>query len=224
MPNSGDATATGSGYRPWQQGRLERSRRFRARGGQHVTPNNSCRPACEVWRDVDLKRRLYDAFLHFGDDRPDKPVAAAGHGLDPAVVAGGLARNPAQRRNLLGEVTFLDGLAEGIVAKRLDDPYDPRIKRLKIKNPDYPRKEGASCSTGADKCSQFPPDAVLTPGPYYRHAWPIVSLRLRRSVNFRRRAFARRLLCVLRLNLTRRASASAANRRAAGSGASCSGG
>jgi len=30
--------------------------------------------------------------------------------------------------------------------------------------------EGASCSTGADKCSQFPPDAFLTPGPYYRQA------------------------------------------------------
>jgi ATP-dependent DNA ligase len=31
---------------------------------------------------------------------------------------------------------------EGIVAKRLDDPYDRATKWLKIKNPDYSQKEG----------------------------------------------------------------------------------
>jgi ATP-dependent DNA ligase len=31
---------------------------------------------------------------------------------------------------------------EAIVAKRLDDPYDPRARWLKIKNPDYSQKEG----------------------------------------------------------------------------------
>ena len=31
---------------------------------------------------------------------------------------------------------------EGIVAKRLADPYDPRVRWLKIKNPDYTQKEG----------------------------------------------------------------------------------
>ena len=31
---------------------------------------------------------------------------------------------------------------EGIVAKRLDDPYDPRVRWLKIKNPDYSQKDG----------------------------------------------------------------------------------
>jgi hypothetical protein len=31
---------------------------------------------------------------------------------------------------------------EGIVAKRLADPYDTRVRWLKIKNPDYSRKEG----------------------------------------------------------------------------------
>ena len=31
---------------------------------------------------------------------------------------------------------------EGIVAKRLVDPYDPRVRWLKIKNPDYTQKEG----------------------------------------------------------------------------------
>jgi ATP-dependent DNA ligase len=31
---------------------------------------------------------------------------------------------------------------EGIVAKRLDDPYEPRTRWFKIKNPDYSQKEG----------------------------------------------------------------------------------
>src|SRR5262249_2662147 len=31
---------------------------------------------------------------------------------------------------------------EGIVAKRLADPYDPRVRWLKIKNRDYTQKEG----------------------------------------------------------------------------------
>ena len=31
---------------------------------------------------------------------------------------------------------------EGIVAKRLTDPYDPGVRWLKIKNPTYTQKEG----------------------------------------------------------------------------------
>jgi bifunctional non-homologous end joining protein LigD len=31
---------------------------------------------------------------------------------------------------------------EGIVAKRLNDPYNSRVRWLKIKNPDYSQKEG----------------------------------------------------------------------------------
>jgi len=31
---------------------------------------------------------------------------------------------------------------EGIVAKRLADPYDPRVRWLKVKNPDYSKKDG----------------------------------------------------------------------------------
>ena len=31
---------------------------------------------------------------------------------------------------------------EGIVSRRLADPYDPRVRWLKIKNPDYSQKEG----------------------------------------------------------------------------------
>ena len=30
---------------------------------------------------------------------------------------------------------------EGVVAKRLADPYDPRVRWLKIKNGDYSQKE-----------------------------------------------------------------------------------
>ena len=31
---------------------------------------------------------------------------------------------------------------EGIVAKRLTDPYEPRTRWLKIKNPDYSQRAG----------------------------------------------------------------------------------
>jgi bifunctional non-homologous end joining protein LigD len=31
---------------------------------------------------------------------------------------------------------------EGMVAKRLKDPYNPSVRWLKIKNPDYAQKEG----------------------------------------------------------------------------------
>jgi ATP-dependent DNA ligase len=31
---------------------------------------------------------------------------------------------------------------KGVVAKRLADPYAPRVRWLKIKNPDYTQKEG----------------------------------------------------------------------------------
>ena len=33
---------------------------------------------------------------------------------------------------------------EGIVAKHLNDPYDQRVRWLKIKNPDYTQQEGRS--------------------------------------------------------------------------------
>ena len=33
---------------------------------------------------------------------------------------------------------------EGIVAKRLNDPYEPRVRWLKIKNQNYTQKEGRS--------------------------------------------------------------------------------
>jgi ATP-dependent DNA ligase len=37
---------------------------------------------------------------------------------------------------------------EAIVAQRLDDAYDPRIRWPKVKNPATRRKRGATCSTG----------------------------------------------------------------------------
>jgi len=38
---------------------------------------------------------------------------------------------------------------EGIVAKRLADPYDTHVRWLKIKNPDIRRRKvGARCSMG----------------------------------------------------------------------------
>jgi len=40
------------------------------------------------------------------------------------------------------ELVVHDHDLEGIIAKRLDDPYEPRARWLKIKNPDYSQKEG----------------------------------------------------------------------------------
>jgi hypothetical protein len=49
---------------------------------------------------------------------------------------------------------------EGIVAKRLDDPYEPRVRWLKIKNVDYSQKEGRGDLFNGprqrgDKCAVF---------------------------------------------------------------------
>jgi hypothetical protein len=40
---------------------------------------------------------------------------------------------------------------EGIVAKRLADPYEPRTRWLKIKNPDYTQQEGRGERFGRDE-------------------------------------------------------------------------
>jgi ATP-dependent DNA ligase len=42
----------------------------------------------------------------------------------------------------LAQIVKKLGPPEGIVAKRLADPYKPRVRWLKIKNPDYSQKEG----------------------------------------------------------------------------------
>ena len=46
-----------------------------------------------------------------------------------------------RRGHELFELTRTHDL-EGIVAKRLADPYEPRVRWLKIKNPDYSQNEG----------------------------------------------------------------------------------
>jgi len=51
------------------------------------------------------------------------------------------ALSVAGRGRELFELMYANDL-EGIVAKRLADPYDSRIRWLKIKNPDYSQKEG----------------------------------------------------------------------------------
>jgi hypothetical protein len=67
-------------------------------------------PRCEVRCGVGLRRRLYGSFLHFGDDRSDEPIAAAGHGLDPPIAAWCFTQDPTQRRDLHREVAFFDSL------------------------------------------------------------------------------------------------------------------
>ena len=42
---------------------------------------------------------------------------------------------------------------EGIVAKRLADPYDPRVRWLKIKNPDYSQKEPSTAGASTECAS-----------------------------------------------------------------------
>jgi len=48
------------------------------------------------------------AFPDCRKDRPDESIAATGQGFDPAFAAGGLAKHPAQRRDLSRKVAFLD--------------------------------------------------------------------------------------------------------------------
>jgi hypothetical protein len=62
-------------------------------------------------RGVDLRWRRYGRILLAAADRPDETIAAAGHGLDPAVPAGRVAQRPTQCRNLHGEIAILDRLA-----------------------------------------------------------------------------------------------------------------
>jgi ATP-dependent DNA ligase len=73
-------------------------------------------------------RRLLQAILPADSPTFSEPLSVFGRGSE------------------LFELMCADDL-EGIVAKRLDDPYDPRVRWLKIKNSAYSRA-GPSCSTG----------------------------------------------------------------------------
>ena len=79
--------------------------------------------------------RLRDVTLPFEDDRSDKAVAAARHGLAPALAAGRLAQHPAQRRDLNREVALLHGLAgprrrdQRVLRKDSSAPLDQRAQQ-----------------------------------------------------------------------------------------------
>lgn len=83
-------------------------------------------------------------------------VLPKGSAIVPSAAWGdpGSARRTASRSAIVSEALSVVGRGrelfelmrahdlEGIVAKRLDDPYDPRVRWFKIKNPDYSQKEG----------------------------------------------------------------------------------
>jgi hypothetical protein len=68
------------------------------------------------------------------------PPATAGHSAEGSEIISEALSVAGRGRELFELMREHD--LEGIVAKRLDDPYDPRVRWLKIKNPDYSQKEG----------------------------------------------------------------------------------
>ena len=68
------------------------------------------------------------------------PPAAAGHSAEGSAIVSKALSVTASGRELFELMREHD--LEGIVVKRLDDPYDPRVRWLKLKNPDYSQKEG----------------------------------------------------------------------------------
>ena len=74
---------------------------------------------------LDERRRRLQCILPKGSPIVSEALSVAGRGCE------------------LFELMCANDL-EGIVAKRLADPYDSRFRWLKIKNPDYSQKEGRS--------------------------------------------------------------------------------
>ena len=72
---------------------------------------------------LDERRRLLQGILPKGSPIVSEALSVAGRGRE------------------LFELMCANDL-EGIVAKRLADPYGGRVRWLKIKNPDYSQKEG----------------------------------------------------------------------------------
>ena len=72
---------------------------------------------------LDERRRRLQSILPKGSPAVSEALSITGRGCD------------------LFELMRTNDL-EGIVAKRLADPYDTRVRWLKIKNPDYSQKEG----------------------------------------------------------------------------------
>ena len=71
------------------------------------------------------RRKRLQAILPAASPIVSEPVSVVGRGCE------------------LFELMIANDL-EGIVAKRLNDPYEPRVRWLKIKNQDYTQKEGRS--------------------------------------------------------------------------------
>ena len=71
------------------------------------------------------RRRLLQTILSAGSPTISEPLSVIGRGSQ------------------LFELICAHDL-EGIVAKRLRDPYDSRVRWLKIKNPDYTQQQGRS--------------------------------------------------------------------------------
>ena len=75
------------------------------------------------WMPLQERRKRLQAILPEASSIVSEPVSVVGRG-----------------RELFSLMVAND--LEGIVAKRLADPYEPRTRWLKIKNPDYTQKEG----------------------------------------------------------------------------------
>jgi bifunctional non-homologous end joining protein LigD len=72
---------------------------------------------------LDERRRRLQGILPKGSPIVSEALSVAGRGRE------------------LFELMCINDL-EGVVAKRLTDPYDSRVRWLKIKNPDYSQKKG----------------------------------------------------------------------------------
>jgi hypothetical protein len=119
----------------------------RGRAQRDCSPSRGCAVDCPV--DVEAT----------GDCRVELAIAG---GDDGQRAGDGAVRGPPARSKAIGvtsspvisEALSVQGRGrellelmqahdlEGIVAKRLDDPYEPRVRWLKIKNPNYTQKEG----------------------------------------------------------------------------------
>ena len=83
---------------------------------------------------------LRDILMKFGEIGGLPPVIAAP--ICPAAGTGAGESVRTAKQTQVPKARLGVRQLEGIVTKRLDDPYGPRVRWLKIKNPDYSQKEG----------------------------------------------------------------------------------
>jgi bifunctional non-homologous end joining protein LigD len=115
--------------------------------GEVIAPDKTGRP-----QFYDLLRRFcrpayvaFDLLWLNGTDLRVLPLSERRKRLQGILPEGSAVLSPALAVQGRGRQLFelmLDHDLEGIVAKKLGDPYDPATKWLKIKNPDYSQKEG----------------------------------------------------------------------------------